>query len=68
MKDFKIDILGEPYKICFRDATDPRLENSDGYCDWTTKEIVVRQDWADDVHNLKDLNVLFARGASQKST
>lgn len=57
MKDFKIDILGELYKVCFRDATDPRLENADGYCDWTTNEIVVRQDWADDVHNLKDLNV-----------
>lgn len=57
MKDFKIEILGEVYKVCFRDATDPRLETADGYCDWTTNEIVVRQDWADDVSNLKDLNV-----------
>lgn len=56
MDNFSIDILGSDYKVSFHDTTDPRLETADGYCDWTTRDIVVRSDWAEDVHNMKDLN------------
>ena len=57
MKDFKIEILGEVYKVQFRDLSDPRLENADGYCDWTTKEIVVRSEFPEDVNNMRELHV-----------
>ena len=56
MKDFEIEILGKVYKVQFRDLSDPRLENADGYCDWTTNEIVVRSKFPEDVNNVGELN------------
>lgn len=41
----KINILGSEWTITERsEAEDPRLENCDGYCDWTTREIVVERE------------------------
>lgn len=42
-----IDVLGEEYTIT-KVHDDPRLENSDGFCDETTKEIVVETYEGDD--------------------
>lgn len=39
-----VDILGQKYKIRLKDVTDPQLEDSDGYCDFTSKEIAIRSD------------------------
>ena len=41
---YKISILGTPYTVRLRGSEDEKLEHSDGYCDWTTKTIVVRSD------------------------
>lgn len=43
----KINILGTEYTIT-RSHNDPRLENIDGFCDETTKEIVVETYEGDD--------------------
>lgn len=41
----KIDILGSEWTIIERlEAEDKRLEDCDGYCDWTTREIVVERE------------------------
>ena len=41
----KINILGSEWTITERsEAEDPLLENCDGYCDWTTREIVVERE------------------------
>ena len=48
--DIAVQILGTPYT--FREATsdeDEHLLNCDGYCDKTTKEIVVRTDISGDI-------------------
>lgn len=42
-----INILGSQYTIT-RNHNDPRLENIDGFCDETTKEIVVETYEGDD--------------------
>ena len=39
-----VNILGQEYRIIFSDVTDPRLEAADGYCDFTTKQIVIRSE------------------------
>lgn len=40
-----ITILGTPYSIKIHsESEDERLDGCDGYCDWTTKEIVVEQE------------------------
>ena len=37
-----VSILGSEWKIIFRrEDEDPKLENNEGYCDWTTREIVI---------------------------
>lgn len=41
----------------FRDFSDHRLENADGYCDWTTKEIVIRSEFPESVNNLGKLHL-----------
>lgn len=41
----KVNILGTPYTIRELSVTEcPTLETCDGYCDWTTKEIVVERE------------------------
>ena len=41
----KVNILGTPYTIREVSVTEcPTLETCDGYCDWTTKEIVVERE------------------------
>lgn len=40
-----IDILGTKYKIIEKSCEDDKLlEECDGYCDWTTKTIVVERE------------------------
>ena len=40
-----VNILGTEYIILKRsERDDNRLNNCDGYCDWTTKQIVVQQE------------------------
>ena len=40
-----VHILGTEYTILKRsEKDDKRLNNCDGYCDWTTKQIVVEQE------------------------
>ena len=41
----KINILGSEWTINERpEAEDKRLDGCDGYCDWTTREIVVERE------------------------
>lgn len=41
----KIRILDSEWSIVERsEADDPRLKGCDGYCDWTTREIVVERE------------------------
>lgn len=41
----KINILGSEWTIIERpEAKDKRLDGCDGYCDWTTREIVVERE------------------------
>ena len=52
----KIKILGTKYKIKYRvPSEDTRLEESDGYCDKTTKSIVVHWPFAEAPQNVGDL-------------
>lgn len=52
-----VNILGQEYRIIFGQVTDPKLENADGYCDSTTKQIVVRADIPETVDTVADLDV-----------
>lgn len=52
-----VNILGQEYRIIFGQVTDPKLENADGYCDSTTKQIVVRSDIPETVDTVADLDV-----------
>ena len=52
-----VNILGQEYKIIFGCVTDPKLETSDGYCDFTTKQIVIRSDIPVTVNTVSDLGV-----------
>lgn len=48
MENMKINVLGTEYTICEKtEEQDYRLEDCDGYCDKTTKEIVVLKVSAD---------------------
>lgn len=56
MKNTKINVLGTEYTICEKtEEQDYRLKDCDGYCDKTTKEIVVLKVSADNcnLHNPK---------------
>ena len=55
--DLLVNILGQEYRVIFNDVTDPRLETADGYCDFTTKQIVVRSDIPETVDTVADLDV-----------
>lgn len=51
----KVNVLGTKYKIIKKvDGIDPKLEESDGYCDTSTKEIVFLVH-PDDVMNKEDM-------------
>ena len=50
-----VDILGQKYKIRLKDVTDPQLEDSDGYCDFTSKEIAIRSDIRETTHTVSNL-------------
>ena len=50
----KISILGSEWTIVERSQNeDEKLENADGYCDWTTRTIVVEREM---VGNLGDMD------------
>lgn len=52
----KVNVLGVDYKISFRSiAEDETFEICDGYCDWTTKDIVVRVEPEVEKGSLKDM-------------
>ena len=45
MTTTKINILGSEWTITERsEAEDKNLENADGYCDWTTRTIVIERE------------------------
>lgn len=45
MGDLKVNILGTVYTIKeLSESEDKLLENCDGYCDWTTKQIVIERE------------------------
>ena len=45
MTERKVNILGVPYTIKEMSETENELlKGCDGYCDWTTKEIVVERE------------------------
>ena len=51
-----VSILGTPYTVEERTLEeDKRLEDCDGYTDWTSKSIVVRREFDDDLANLDDM-------------
>lgn len=41
----RIDIMGSSWEIIEKkEQEEPRLENADGICDWTTRSIVIRKE------------------------
>ena len=52
MKDMTADILGTEYRIIKEEFKD---EECDGYCDYTSKEIHIRNDNVNDVGNFEYL-------------
>lgn len=49
----KINILGTVYTVKKQSENEnPRLEDCDGYCDWTTKEIVVAREVCGNLGNM----------------
>lgn len=57
MMERKVDVLGISYKICFAaEAEDERLSDCDGYCDWSVRQIVVRQETDTDNRALMDMD------------
>lgn len=55
----KVNILGTEYTIYFRpESEDERLRDCDGYCDWTTREIVVEREI---IGNLLDMEVYIRK-------
>lgn len=49
------NILGTTYKIYWNMSNDPKLEGKAGYCDVTTKKIVVRDDIEIDNDTVEDV-------------
>ena len=55
MEDFKVNILGSEYDILFRnEEADKNLNNRDGYCDHTSRKIVV-YDWTKTDYTLEKI-------------
>lgn len=54
-RKLKVGILGEMYSVEYHGAEDVKLEECDGYCDWTTKTIVIRKNLPDSPRNLGSL-------------
>lgn len=53
MSERTVNILGTVYTIKARSAAeDELLKDYDGYCDWTTKEIVVEKDYDGTLHDM----------------
>lgn len=54
----QISILGTGYEIVRKQRTDdPQLIGNDGYCDPTSKTIVVVDEYEPDINNVADLSV-----------
>ena len=55
----EIKILGTEYKILYaNEQEDERLKQCDGYCDFTTKNIVCMDKKEQDIMEVGDLNVI----------
>lgn len=53
-----VNILGSEWNIIFRnEEEDPKLKESDGYCDWTTREIVICRYGAPDVMDCRNIPI-----------
>lgn len=51
-----VNILGAEWKIIFRnEEEDPKLEDNDGYCDWTTHEIIICRYGKPDVMDCRNI-------------
>ena len=51
-----VNVLGTDYRIYFRSINDDEtLEICDGYCDWTTKEIVIEVESEKEKGSLNDM-------------
>mgnify|MGYP001772066612 FL=1 len=54
MNDRKINILGSEWTIKEQSETENELlKNCDGYCDWTTKEIVIEREFNGALSNMQ---------------
>ena len=50
----KINVLGSEWTIVERrEAEDKNLENADGYCDWTTRTIVIEREMAGNLGDME---------------
>ena len=57
-----LDILGSKWTFEYRtEKKDPRLENCDGYTDWTTRLIVVEQEIEGDLGDMRRYAAKVAR-------
>jgi hypothetical protein len=53
MAERKVNILGAIYTIKARSSSeDELLKDCDGYCDWTTKEIVLEREFGGTLHDM----------------
>lgn len=52
-----VDILGTQYRVFLHDGSDPKLEEADGYCDSTSKKIVIRGEIPKTVNTVSNLSV-----------
>ena len=50
----KLEIMGSMWTVTERtEADDDRLTDCDGYCDWTTKEIVIEREAEGNLGNME---------------
>lgn len=57
MANKKINILGTPYNIAFRTQDqEPRLETAYGFCDWSTKTIVIDKNIVRDADSVENID------------
>ena len=55
MEDFKVNILGVEWELIFKnEEEDKKLENRDGYCDHTSRKIVI-DNWEKTDYTLENI-------------
>lgn len=54
----EVNVLGTPYEIIYKEEKeDPRLKEYAGYCDYTVRNIVIRNTEDDDILNYQNMSV-----------